>query len=145
MIKAMAHPLHTLFAPHPHNNHKARILARESILILLGLLIIGRSFVDILTSYKPGILGFASQISPEKVIEYTNIERQSDNLPPLVYNSELSEAAQAKAIDMFEHNYWAQCRLKGQSLGPLSPMSDTTTNTPEKISPATSVTPRTLW
>ena len=109
----MAHPLHTLFAPHPHNNHKARILARESILILLGLLIIGRSFVDILTSYKPGILGFASQISPEKVIEYTNIERQSDNLPPLVYNSELSEAAQAKAIDMFEHNYWAHVSPQG--------------------------------
>ena len=108
-----AHPLHLLFVPHPHNNHKPKILWHQSVLVLLGLLIIGRSFIDIFSGVRPGILGFASQIAPEKVIELTNQERQTNNLPPLTYNKELSDAAQVKAIDMFANNYWAHVSPTG--------------------------------
>ena len=109
----MAALLHILFAPHPHNNHRPKILWHQSILALLGLLIMGRSLIDIYAGLKPGILGFASQIAPEKVIELTNKERQANNLPILTYNKELSEAAQAKAIDMFANNYWAHVSPQG--------------------------------
>lgn len=114
MVFSMAaHPLHLLFVPHPHNNHKPKLLWSQSILVLLGLLIMGRSLVDIFASAKPGVLGFASQIDPEKVIEITNQERQTNNVPPLVYSKELSEAAQTKAIDMFANNYWAHVSPQG--------------------------------
>jgi len=107
------HPLHILFAPHPHNNHKPKLLWHQSMIVLMGLLVMGRAMIDIFAGVEPGILGFASQIAPEKVIEYTNAERQSNSLPPLKYNQELSEAATAKAIDMFNSNYWAHVSPTG--------------------------------
>lgn len=109
----MAHTVLKLFAPHPHNNHKAKILWPTSLAVLLGIFIMGRSFIDIYAGLKPGVLGFASQISPQKVIELTNSERQANGLPELVYNKELSEAATAKATDMFAHNYWAHISPTG--------------------------------
>lgn len=109
----MAHPFITLFAPHPHNNHKAKILQPRSIVILIGLFIMGRSIVDMTVSLKPGVLGYASQIDPDKVIELTNKERLNAGLTILKENSELDQAALAKATDMFEHNYWAHISPTG--------------------------------
>lgn len=109
----MAHPFITLFAPHPHNNHKAKILRPRSIVILIGLFIMGRSIVDITVGLKPGVLGFASQIDPDKVIELTNSERLSAGVTLLKENSELDQAALAKATDMFENNYWAHISPTG--------------------------------
>ena len=109
----MAHPFITLFAPHPHNNHKAKILWPRSIVILIGLFIMGRSIVDITIGLKPGVLGFASQIDPDKVIELTNAERLSVGITILKENSELDQAALAKATDMFENNYWAHVSPTG--------------------------------
>ncbi|KKT98727.1 MAG: hypothetical protein UW99_C0020G0005 [Candidatus Collierbacteria bacterium GW2011_GWC2_45_15] len=109
----MAHPFITLFAPHPHNNHKAKILRPRSIVILIGLFIMGRSIVDITIGLKPGVLGFASQIDPDKVIELTNAERLSAGVTILKENSELDQAALAKATDMFENNYWAHVSPTG--------------------------------
>jgi len=109
----MAHPFITLFAPHPHNNHKAKILWPRSIVILIGLFIMGRSIVDITVGLKPGVLGFASQIDPDKVIELTNSERLSAGVTILKENPNLNQAALAKATDMFENNYWAHISPTG--------------------------------
>jgi len=109
----MAHPFITLFAPHPHNNHKAKILQPRSIVILIGLFIMGRSIVDITIGLEPGVLGYASQIDPDKVIELTNKERLNAGATILKENSELDQAALAKATDMFEHNYWAHISPTG--------------------------------
>ena len=109
----MAHPFITLFAPHPHNNHKAKVLWPRSIIILIGLFIMGRSMIDITIGLKPGVLGFASQINPDKVIELTNKERLNAGVSIVKVNSELNQAALAKATDMFEHNYWAHISPTG--------------------------------
>ena len=109
----MAHPFITLFAPHPHNNHKAKVLWPRSIVILIGLFIMGRSMIDITIGLKPGVLGFASQINPDKVIELTNKERLNAGVSIVKVNSELNQAALAKATDMFEHNYWAHISPTG--------------------------------
>ena len=109
----MAHPVLTLFAPHPHNNHKAKILWPRSLAILLGIFIMGHSLIDIFAGLKPGVLGFASQIDPVKIIELTNKEREADNLPDLKLNKELNAAALAKVTDMFEHNYWSHVSPTG--------------------------------
>jgi hypothetical protein len=109
----MAHPLITLFAPHKHNNHKAKILQPRSIVILIGLFIMGRSIVDITVGLRPGILGYASQIDPDKVIELTNAERLNAGVTLLKENAELDQAALSKATDMFENNYWAHISPTG--------------------------------
>ncbi len=109
----MAHPAHTLFLPHPHNNHRAKLLWPRSILILIGLFIMGRSIVDITVGLLPGVLGYASQIDAAKVIELTNNQRLNAGLEIVRSNSELSQAALAKAADMFANNYWAHVSPQG--------------------------------
>jgi hypothetical protein len=113
MKSVMSHPLVTLFAPHPHNNHKAKVLQPRSIVILIGLFIMGRSIIDMAIGLKPGVLGFASQIDPDKIVEMTNKERLNAGVSILKENSELDQAALAKATDMFEHNYWAHVSPTG--------------------------------
>jgi hypothetical protein len=73
----------------------------------------GRSIVDITVGLKPGVLGYASQISPDIVIELTNKERLNAGVSTLKYNSALNQAALAKATDMFENNYWAHVSPTG--------------------------------
>lgn len=109
----MAHPALTLFVPHPHNNHRAKVLWSRSIFILIGLFIMGRSVIDITTGLRPGVLGYASQIDPNKVIELTNAKRQGAGMATVKQNSELNQAALAKATDMFVHNYWAHVSPQG--------------------------------
>jgi len=113
MNVVMAHPALTLFFPHPHNNHKAKVLWPRSIVVLIGLFIMGRSIVDITIGLLPGVLGYASQIDPSRVIELTNNERLNAGLTIVKQNQELSQAAQAKAADMFAHNYWAHVSPTG--------------------------------
>lgn len=109
----MANPFINLFAPHPHNNHKAKILQPRSLVVLIGLFIMGRSIVDITVGLNPGVLGFASQIDPDKVIELTNNERLNAGATILRENAELNQAALSKAMDMFENNYWAHISPTG--------------------------------
>ncbi|PIX70620.1 hypothetical protein COZ39_04425, partial [Candidatus Roizmanbacteria bacterium CG_4_10_14_3_um_filter_33_21] len=53
------------------------------------------------------VLGLATDISIQKLIQLTNNQRQKYNLSSLNYNDKLSQAAQKKAEDMFAKNYWA--------------------------------------
>ena len=109
----MAHPAHTLFLPHPHNNHKAKIIWPRSVMVLMGLYIMGRSIIDITVGLLPGVLGYASQIDPAKVVELTNNQRLNTGLEILRQNPELDQAAAAKAADMFADNYWAHVSPSG--------------------------------
>ncbi len=109
----MASPLHTLFVPHPHNNHKAKILWTQSIFILLGLYLMGRSIIDITIGLRPGVLGYASQIDTKKIIELTNSQRLNASAGIVKENPELTAAAVAKVNDMFSNNYWAHVSPTG--------------------------------
>lgn len=62
---------------------------------------------------NPSVLGFATDITVEKVLELVNGKREENNLPPLVLSSELSQAATKKASDMFINNYWAHISPTG--------------------------------
>ncbi len=109
----MIHVVHSLFAPHHHNNQKAKILWHQSILVLLALLVVGRSLIDVFAGVKPGVLGYASQIDPQKIVQLTNTERSAQGLPALTYNSALAAAAKAKAEDMLSQGYWAHVSPTG--------------------------------
>jgi hypothetical protein len=61
------------------------------------------------------VLGFATDISVEKLFQLTNEQRQKNGLATLSYNDKLSAAAAKKAADMFAKNYWAHYGPDGAS------------------------------
>lgn len=100
--------------PHPKTHEKAKLLSWQFLFIYFLLFAILRVGFDVVNIYKPGVLGISSEISVQKVIDDTNIERQKAGLPALVENSVLDEAAKAKAANMFTENYWAHYSPSGK-------------------------------
>src|SRR3989344_6080585 len=103
MISYLAH----LFVTGEKNNHRPKLLHHKSIFTLLLLIAIASTFVSIIRKTAPDVLGIATDIFVEDLITYTNEERQKEGIPPVVLNKELSEAAGAKAANMFAKDYWA--------------------------------------
>ena len=101
------------FLPHPEKKVRARLLSSKAVLaysvVLVGVLIAFR----LLPNYVPGILGYASDIYVNELLEYTNERRADIGLEPLNLNDTLSKAAHAKAQDMFVKNYWAHVSPDG--------------------------------
>jgi len=104
------------FHPRRSNNHRAKLLHHDSLLILTALLTIGVLAIhnlSLLNQNLARILGFASNITPGQVVELTNQERLKKGLTPLRYNKTLSEAALAKGQDMFNDQYWSHTAPDG--------------------------------
>jgi len=107
--------LRHFFVPSESNNYRAKVL-HHSTLTSFGLLFL--AFQLILSTFvilKPEVLGFASQISPLKIVELTNQERAKVGVPPLTLNPILSESAQRKAGDMFAFDYWSHNSPSGRT------------------------------
>ncbi|MBI2008455.1 hypothetical protein HYS82_02255 [Candidatus Amesbacteria bacterium] len=98
---------HHLFLPRESNNWRARLLHPSLILVLIVYFIWSQQLISTVSYHFPQILGFASQIPPEKIVTLTNSQRESRGLPPLQLNSQLTQAALTKAGDMFARDYWA--------------------------------------
>lgn len=103
------------FIPHEKNNHRAIVLQPGFLFLFTAVYLLNQLFLHSLTILKPGVLGYSSEITAEKVLILTNLERQKNQLPPLHYNSSLSKSATAKAQDMFRSNYWAHFSPGGTS------------------------------
>jgi hypothetical protein len=80
---------------------------------LIAFYLFNHSLIKFIGVIKPGILGYSSEITVQKVIDQTNQKRQELGLSPLKYNSLLSESATKKAQDMFSNNYWAHTSPTG--------------------------------
>ena len=107
MIGSLKERLHYLFVPSEKNNFRAKTIQHD---FLTYYLVLAFVFVFLIKSYGgtlTNVLGVATDITPDKLYEETNIQRQKNNLPTLTYNQELSDAAYKKAKDMFAKNYWA--------------------------------------
>lgn len=116
-MRSLTALLSHLFHPQRSNNHRARLLHPEVIAILIafacvsvGVAKLGVQDEDFLGS----ILGYASDITVEKVVAATNAERSKYGLPALAYNSQLSSAALSKGQDMFNNQYWAHTSPAGK-------------------------------
>ena len=102
------------FVPRESNNFRARFLHNHSFGFVICFFLIFQLILSSLLIIEPSVLGFAAQISPERVIELTNQERASAGAPALTLNSSLTEAALRKAGDMFAFNYWAHSSPSGR-------------------------------
>lgn len=99
--------LSSLFIPQEKNNFRAGILKTSFLFMLMSIYLLNHSLIEFLSTKKPGVLGYSSEITAQKVFDQTNIEREKLGLTSLKYNSLLSESAKKKAQDMFANNYWA--------------------------------------
>ncbi len=117
-IKKIRRAVSHLFHPRFSNNHRPRILHPEGFLLLfvIGAIFVGALSVFEHNSQKTGfVLGYSSSITPTKVIDLTNKEREKQGLAPLVLNTTLSQAALAKAADMFQDQYWSHFAPDGKT------------------------------
>ena len=105
-----------LFHPRKSNNFRARFLHLE-VLVSMSLLMIGvAAGIHQLSSSMSkfgAVLGYASSITAEQVIDQTNQERKKDGLVPLTQNDRLTAAALSKAQHMFNNQYWAHVSPDG--------------------------------
>ncbi len=105
--------LRHLLTPHKTNNYRARVLHNTGITLVIAGFLIFNSFTKILDSAPLHILGFTSTITADQVISEINAERLAAGLSPLSLSQKLSQAASAKASDMFSVGYWAHVSPKG--------------------------------
>lgn len=102
-----------LLVPRPSNNHKAKILHPSGLFVLTLLFIVFQTFMSFVSSKRPDILGYASQIAPAEVIRLTNQKRLQAGLTELTPNQTLSNAAYTKGRDMIDRDYWAHVAPDG--------------------------------
>ena len=95
------------FIPHRANNHRAKALHPKSFLFYILVLAVLQLSFKFVTLIRPDILGIATNINVDRLLEATNKEREQNGMVNLELNPELSLAAEKKAEDMFARNYWA--------------------------------------
>ena len=102
-----------LFIPAEQNNYRAKSLHTDFLMVYL-LIAFVMSFVFKKIGYT-NVLGFATDISVDKLFQQVNQEREKNGLSALTYNDKLSTAASLKAQDMFSKNYWAHFAPDGKT------------------------------
>lgn len=100
-----------LFVPHEENNFRAKSLHTDFLSVYLVIAFL------MMIAFKQGnnVLGFATDISVDKLYQLTNEQRQNNSLSPLSLNSALTLAAQRKAENMFAENYWSHYSPDGKT------------------------------
>ncbi len=107
---------HYIFIPSENNNLRAKALHQDFLTVYLLLALIFVFFVKgVATRVSPNVLGFATDITTQKLYQLVNLQREENNLTDLHYNQELSTAAYNKAQDMFTKNYWAHYSPDGDT------------------------------
>src|SRR3990167_6149993 len=100
---------HHLLIPSEKNNYRARLLHLHSLTIYIifffGIIMIYKSTSAGFSTGK--VLGIATHITTQELIQEVNGERIKKGLYPLTHNPKLEKAAYDKAKNMFQYNYWA--------------------------------------
>ncbi len=110
MLSAFIH----LFHPHHSNNHRPHLLHPQGIAVLVAIFLFTNSSLKLLAQVRGGVLGYASSITPQSVLDGINARRLEAGLPILGLSQGLNQAATMKASDMFTLNYWAHNNPNGR-------------------------------
>ena len=78
--------------------------------VLLGGLLLN----GLISQQHHSVLGYATGISPQVLLEETNGDRLSNHVPALELNTQLTQAAQAKANSMASQDYWSHVTPSGE-------------------------------
>ena len=103
--------IHRLFVPHEENNFRAKSLHTDFLTVYLVIAFL------MMIAFKQGnnVLGFATDISVDKLYQLINEQRKNNSLSPLSLSSALTLAAQRKAENMFAENYWSHYSPDGKT------------------------------
>lgn len=103
-----------LFLPRPGNNHQARLRQSVGMWSLIWVVLLIQVWVQVAVKAYPMVLGYASNITVESILDFTNQKRIASGIGELRLDDELSAAARWKAADMFERDYWAHVTPTGE-------------------------------
>lgn len=120
-MKIVEYFLH-FFTPRHTNNHKAKALHVYSITTYIAILLVFQIFITGVAKFSPVILGYASNITVNDLLKYSNEARVANGQSAVNLNESLSKAASMKAADMFSGQYWAHISPTGRD--PWSFISD---------------------
>lgn len=109
----MIKDLRYYFIPHSKNNYKAKILHPSFLTLIIAIFLFSQASLNLLMGVRPDVLGYSSEITPEKIITLTNQERTNANLNSLKVDPLLNKAAQTKGADMIALDYWAHNSPRG--------------------------------
>lgn len=115
IMRKMKDFLSHLFIPKESNNHRAKVLHHTNLLLTIVFLFLASFLIQKISASYPSVLGAQANISSDQLLFLTNQDRQNAGVGPLVLNDKLSQAAQAKAQDMFDYNYWAHNSPTGKT------------------------------
>ncbi len=107
--------LYHFFVPHHTNNHRSKALHINTLLVYVLAFAIFNYGLGFVHRQMPDVLGYATDIHVQQLLDGTNAQRAAAGLSPLTLNSELSVAAANKAQDMFAKDYWAHNSPAGQT------------------------------
>lgn len=99
---------------HHHNHNRHYIKSYWPYLPVFLVLGLGLIFNTVINRQNHSVLGYATDISAQAMLAQTNGERTSHNEPALQLNAQLTAAAQAKADDMAQRNYWSHVTPDGK-------------------------------
>ncbi len=99
--------------PRESNNHKAHILHAPSLSFIIIALLAYQLALQAVSGGSINVLGYSSNISVDEIIRLTNEKRKDAGLGPVSQDPLLTQAAQAKAADMINKNYWAHVAPDG--------------------------------
>ena len=112
MFSTLAH----LFTPKHTNNHRARLLHPEGFVVLIAIAFMFQALFKQFQSTSFGrVLGYASSITVSQVLDLTNKARTAQGENALSLNEQLNQAALAKAVDMFNDQYWSHNSPSGKT------------------------------
>ncbi len=114
-MKKIQDLLHHLFIPKEKNNYRAKALHHDFLTAYLVFALVVTVLFKQIQTETGNVLGYATDITTQKLYELTNKERGKAGLPTLAYNEKLSEAAKLKAENMLENNYWSHYGTNGES------------------------------
>lgn len=106
--------LHHFFIPHHKTHQKAHLLSFKAIIVYILFFITLQFGFTGVSEFKPAVLGISADLNQQDLIKLTNVERQKAGLPALIEDSRLDKAAEEKAKNMFEENYWAHYSPSGK-------------------------------
>ncbi len=97
-----------------HHRHSDHYLKTYWPYLPMLLIVAMGLIVNSLWSHQ-SVLGASSNFSNSSLLGNTNAQRTKDNEPSLALNGQLDAAAQAKANDMAQKNYWAHNSPDGRT------------------------------
>jgi len=107
--------LPSLFLHHHTLGTKKRphLISNRALVHYLSFILIFFITTNITRTTSPDVLGYATHIQIDSLISETNNARLESGADIVILNDVLSTAARAKAVDMFEYNYWAHTSPSG--------------------------------